>query len=117
MKYEVPEAADLAPGQRVVVSVGGRSIGIFKVGDQFYAVRNLCSHQRGPVCAGKIGGTLVATAATGWKPEWTHEGEIVSCPWHGMEYHIPTGRCLAEAKWGLQTYPVRLENGEVTIEV
>lgn len=117
MKYEVPAAMDLAPGQKVVVSVGGRSIGIFNVDGELYALPNLCPHQRGPLCEGRITGTLVATERTHWTPEWIHEGEIACCPWHGMEFHIPTGRCLAEPKWSVRTFRVGRENGKVVVEV
>src|SRR3712207_8833332 len=37
-------------------------------------------------------GTLIARKENDWRFEWDHEGEIVACPWHGLEYHVPTGR-------------------------
>ena len=40
-------------------------------------------------------GTLIADAEGGWRPRWALEGEVIACPWHGLEYHVPTGRCLA----------------------
>ena len=46
-----------------------------------------------------------------------NEGEIVACPWHGLEYHIPTGRCLAFSNIKLRTYKVLVEDGKVKVRV
>jgi nitrite reductase (NADH) small subunit len=48
---------------------------------------------------------------------WDYEGEIVACPWHGLEYHIPTGRCLAFSNINLRCYEVLVEDGKVKIRV
>jgi nitrite reductase/ring-hydroxylating ferredoxin subunit len=41
--------------------------------------------------------------------------EIVACPWHGLEYHVPTGRCLAFPEISLRTYPVWVDGDEVVV--
>ncbi len=43
------------------------------------------------------------------------DGEIVTCPWHGMEFDITTGRCLANPKVRLRSYPVTVEDGQVKL--
>jgi nitrite reductase (NADH) small subunit len=109
--------ADFPAGSHRVVEVNGREIGVFNVDGQFYALPNLCPHQLGPLCQGKVSGTLAARRETGWQLEWIHEGEIVTCPWHGLEYHVPTGRCLAFPEISLRTYQVWVEDGQVKIRV
>jgi nitrite reductase/ring-hydroxylating ferredoxin subunit len=99
------------------VVVNGREIGIFHLQDGFYALPNLCPHQIGPLCKGRVSGTLASTAATNWKLQWVNDGEIVTCPWHGLEYHIPTGQCLAYPEIKLRSYEVWVEDGEVKLRV
>src|SRR5260370_1382079 len=48
------DSADLAEGGRLVVDVGGTSVGIFRVEGKLYAYLNVCMHMGGPACQGKI---------------------------------------------------------------
>ena len=41
------------PGRKVV-AVAGSEIGVFRLGDEFFAYENKCPHLEGPVCQGKI---------------------------------------------------------------
>jgi nitrite reductase (NADH) small subunit len=115
--YVVAEAADFLVNTHRVVEVGTRKIGVFNLDGQFYALPNLCPHQLGPLATGKVSGTLTARQETGYKLEWTMEGEIVTCPWHGLEYHISSGQCLAYSEIKLRTYPVWIEDGLVKIRL
>ncbi len=116
--YVVGSLDDLPPGTHWVVKVGGRSVGLFNIAGELYAVRNICPHQAGPVCGSKrTTGTLVARPDTKWRLEWAHEGEIIACPWHGLEYHVPTGRCLANARYHLRGYRVRVEANQVLLSL
>ncbi|HEY3189998.1 MAG TPA: Rieske 2Fe-2S domain-containing protein, partial [Solirubrobacteraceae bacterium] len=54
MKVVVAPVDEFAPGDRRIITVGGRSIGVFRVGDRFYGIRNRCPHQGGPLCQGRI---------------------------------------------------------------
>jgi nitrite reductase/ring-hydroxylating ferredoxin subunit len=115
--HVVAPVADFPPGTHRVVTVGKRHIGVFNVAGQYYALPNLCPHQLGPLCRGKVSGTLTASAETAWKLAWINEGEIVTCPWHALEYHIPTGQCLAHPEIRLRTYEVVVENDQVTLRL
>jgi nitrite reductase/ring-hydroxylating ferredoxin subunit len=114
-EYTVADASDFPVGTHRVVQVGNREIGIFNITGTLYALPNLCPHQLGPLCTGRVSGTLIARQHTGWKPQWVYEGEIVTCPWHGLEYHIPTGQCLAYPEIRLRTYAVWIEDNVVKI--
>ena len=39
---------------KTVVEIDGLQIGVFRLGDDFFAYKNLCPHQGGPVCQGRI---------------------------------------------------------------
>jgi nitrite reductase/ring-hydroxylating ferredoxin subunit len=87
---------DFPAGTHRVVQAEGREIGVFNVDGRFYGLPNLCPHQTGPLCEGRAAtGTLAADADSDWKPRWVMRDEVIACPWHGLEYHVPTGRCLA----------------------
>ena len=116
-EYSVAEAAELPPGSQRVVQVGQREIGLFNIGGTFHALPNLCPHQIGPLCTGKVSGTLNSSRENGWKVEWVQEGEILICPWHGLEYHIPSGRCLAYPEVRLRSYEVWVEEGMIKLRI
>jgi nitrite reductase (NADH) small subunit len=116
-EYVVARAESLPVGTHRVFQVGGREIGVFNVGGHFYALPSNCLHQNGPLCQGAVSGTVEASADTGWKPTWVREGEIVICPWHAMEFDIPTGRCLAEPRRRIPTYKVTVVDSEIRVSV
>jgi nitrite reductase/ring-hydroxylating ferredoxin subunit len=64
-----------------------------------------------------VTGTLEADAGDGWRPRWTMDGEVIACPWHGLEYHVPTGRCLAYPEITLRRYDVSVRGGDVVVAV
>lgn len=98
-----------------VVKIKNIEIGVFNVGGAFYALPNVCPHQFGPLCEGTVHGTTRCNATTGWQFAWVREGEIITCPWHGWEYDITTGRALARPKIRVRTYPVTVEAGQVVV--
>jgi nitrite reductase (NADH) small subunit len=109
----VGRVADFPEGTHRVVSVEGREIGVFNIGGRFYGLLNRCAHQGGPLCAARrTTGTLVGD---GRRLEWAHEGEIVACPWHGLEYHVPTGQCLAFPHIRVRRYEVTVEGDDVVV--
>ena len=114
-EYVVGRVEELPPGARRIVRASKLEIGVFNVGGRFFALPNHCFHQGGPLCEGNIGATVRATAASGWKPEWVEDGEIIACPWHGLEFNITTGRCLARRRGKLRLFPVRVEDGLVKL--
>lgn len=114
---EVSLKEEEIPQSGKIVKVRDLEIGVFRVGAGYYAMLNMCLHQGGPVCAGKISGTLRSRAEADWKLEWIREGEIVVCPWHSMEYDIRTGKSLALSGRTLRTYPVELRDGKVVLKV
>lgn len=110
MRHVVCPVAELPAGERRIVNIGKRSIGVFHVGDRFYAVRNRCPHQGGPLCVGHILGDAVAdvpgAAAVSDNPL------RIACPWHGWEYDLASGQSfLGPSDPGVKSYAVGLEPG------
>jgi nitrite reductase/ring-hydroxylating ferredoxin subunit len=85
-----PPVRSFPPGERRIVDVGGRSIGVFRVGESFYGIRNRCPHQGGPLCLGNLLGDAVAESP-GSSVSITDPLRI-ACPWHGWEYDLDSGQ-------------------------
>ncbi len=107
-RFMVGRASEIAPGERKILQLAGRSIVIFNVHGHFYALRNSCPHQAAPLCPGQIKGMTMPG-----KPGeyiWAREGEILRCPWHGWEFDITTGRSIFKPR------KTRVKSYEVTVE-
>jgi nitrite reductase/ring-hydroxylating ferredoxin subunit len=90
MKVVVGKVSDFRNGDRKIIDVNGKSIGVFRVDDQFYALRNRCPHQWGPLCLGDF-----ALRAVSNGPGDVHLDPgppLIACPWHGWEYDLATGQ-------------------------
>jgi nitrite reductase/ring-hydroxylating ferredoxin subunit len=113
--YEVGRADEFPSGSHKVVHAGKLEIGVFNLDGVFYAMTNYCPHQGGPLCAGPTSGEWACEAASGWHYDFRRPGEIVVCPWHGIEFDIKSGRCLSSPKMRVRTFPVTVMDGIVTI--
>ena len=116
-EHPIGRAEDLPEGQHRVVRVANREIGVFNIRGSFHALPNLCPHQRGPLCVGGVSGTLDCGAHTDWKLAWIWDGEVVTCPWHSLEFHVPSGRCVAYPDVKLRRFEVRERDGEIVVTV
>ena len=113
--HKLGTADEVGPGEIKQYLVEDRFVALCNVEGEFHAFEDVCTHQFGPLCAGTVNGTTACDAATGWRFAWVREGEIVTCPWHGLEFDITTGRCLAAPKVRLRQFPVTVEDGQVTL--
>lgn len=106
--YKACLVSEVPPGERKIVEVEGRSIGIFNIDGQLYALKNSCPHQFAPLCLGKITGYNPPSDVGGYN--WSRDGEIIRCPWHAWEFDIKTGRSIFNPhKVRTKSYPVTTE--------
>lgn len=114
-RYVVATVGEIPGGGRKVVDVAGRSIGIFNLNGEFFALRNRCPHQGGPLCTGRLSGFLTST--TPGEYQYSREGEILRCPWHGWEFDIRTGQSWFDpARTRVRRYDVQVEPGTTLVE-
>ena len=110
-RYVVARADEIADGARKIVAVAGRSLGIFNLGGEFFALRNRCPHQGGPLCEGKTWG--LAQARVPGEITYTRSREILTCAWHGWEFDIRTGRSWCDPeRLRVRRYEVSVEQGD-----
>jgi len=110
-KYVVATVDEIPPGQRKVVQIAQRSVGVFNVKGKYYAIRNQCPHAGGPICEGVTSG-LVRSDSPGTY-DYIMRGEIIRCPWHGWEFEIATGQSWFDpVKTKVRAYPTEVEAGE-----
>jgi 3-phenylpropionate/trans-cinnamate dioxygenase ferredoxin subunit len=93
--------SDLAPGKvRLVTDGADLNIAVCNVDGEIYAIEDVCTHDGGPLDQGEL------------------EGVEIECPRHGARFDVTDGRatCLP-AIMPVKVYPVRVENGEIQIQV
>jgi nitrite reductase (NADH) small subunit len=95
----VARVEDVPPGQVVHVMAGEEEIAVAHVDDRFYATQGHCLHLKGPLGEGDL------------------EGAVLSCPWHGWQYDVRTGLNEFDHAIQLRTYEVRVEDGEIQVDV
>jgi 3-phenylpropionate/trans-cinnamate dioxygenase ferredoxin component len=99
---EVCALDELPPGSMKLVPAGSITVGVFNCGGTLYAIEDRCSHDDGPLAEG----------------DWDHDACTVICPRHGSQFDLATGRPLSlPAYVPVETFPVRVEDGVVKIEV
>ena len=77
-----------------------RPIALFRLGDEFFATDDTCTHAQSSLADGYL------------------DGEVVECAFHGAKFNIKTGKVLSlPATTSLKTYPVKVEDGWVFVEV
>jgi nitrite reductase/ring-hydroxylating ferredoxin subunit len=90
MKVVVGKVSDFGNGDRKIIDVNGKSIGVFRIDDEFYAIRNRCPHQFGPLCVGTLAQRAVSDGPGDVRMD---DGPpLIACPWHGWEYDLATGQ-------------------------
>jgi nitrite reductase (NADH) small subunit len=78
---------------------GNKTICVANVSGTYSAMDNVCLHLGGPLGEGTI-----------------ENGKVV-CPWHGWQWDPKTGAAADHPDQKLKTYPIRVENGEVFIDL
>jgi nitrite reductase (NADH) small subunit len=119
-KYPVPEAKDLQPGEKVIVTVAGSELGIFNLEGRLHAIRNICADQSGPLCRGDVFDRIEAdvTADRRIREYIKAPQSVIACPWHGWEYDLQTGECLWNPRYRVKVYAVEVtDDGTVMVTI
>jgi 3-phenylpropionate/trans-cinnamate dioxygenase ferredoxin subunit len=108
-RFVVASVHDFDTEPRRIVRVGGREIGVFRIDGRYFAVRNRCPHQGGPLCAGRIVPRIVSDEPGSFRVD--ADAPLVVCPWHGWQYDMRSGKSYAPGDPGVKAYDVSVEPG------
>ena len=95
----VARAEEVPPGSVTPIQVGDLELALARIGDSFYATQGRCIHLKGPLGHGRL------------------DGHVLSCPWHGWQFDVRDGLNEFDHALGLETFPVRVEDGDVKVEL
>jgi nitrite reductase/ring-hydroxylating ferredoxin subunit len=95
----VASVNDVAAGSAKEVMARDRIVALFNVGGQFHAMDGVCPHAGGPLGEGLL------------------SGSVVTCPWHGWQFDVTTGKHCLNQRIEHPRYPVKVEHDEVFVEV
>ncbi len=106
----VGRPADVPEGGSILVTVGRREIGIYRVDGHFYGLLNRCPHLGGPLCAGQIVTDIVSPVPGDVRSQPGRT--FVTCPWHNWEFDIRTGQSYWNGKRRALLFPVSVEDAD-----
>ncbi len=92
-------SAELADSEAREFCVAGRVIALFRHQSTFYAVDGICAHQGGPLAKGQL------------------DGNCVTCPWHGWQYDIASGKNVLTGKQMLECFAIEVRDSQVWIDI
>jgi len=78
----VADKAELPANKMIIVVVGGKEVLLANVDGSYYAIANKCTHAGGSLAKGSL------------------DGSIVTCPRHGSQFDLKTGKAVRGAKIG-----------------
>jgi 3-phenylpropionate/trans-cinnamate dioxygenase ferredoxin subunit len=114
-RFAVARVSDVPDGERLIVDVDGRSVGVFNVAGRYHALLNRCPHAGGELCRGELLGLLESDTPGEYHHDPTRK--LLACPWHGWEFDLETGQSYFDpARTRVRRYGVVVEQGEALAE-
>jgi nitrite reductase (NADH) small subunit len=95
----VAPVSDCPPGTSIERVAGDRMVAIANVAGTLHAIDGLCPHQGGPLGTGVLCGT------------------VLTCPWHGWQFDVVTGRHGLSANVRQTVHEVRVEDGTILVRL
>jgi nitrite reductase (NADH) small subunit len=90
---------ELPVGAAKEVEFEGRVYALYNLEWMISAIDGICPHQGGPLADGLV------------------EGTMVTCPWHGWQFDIRTGKTPLGPKIKQPVYEVKIEGQDVLVAV
>lgn len=97
--HRLANVADVPLGSGREFTVAGRIVALFNIDGRFHAIDGICPHQGGPLAKGEL------------------TGDVVTCPWHGWQFHVADGRHCLNPRICQTTFEVKVEAGTVFVRV
>ena len=98
--HRVAKTSEVTDDEPKAVQVGAEYIALYKVDGTFYATDDVCTHEFASLSEGFV------------------EGDVIECPLHAGQFHIPTGKALSPpVEEDLRTFPVKVEGDDIYVQV
>src|SRR4030067_3390171 len=98
---KVAKLSELKDGQVKAIKLNGEEIAFFRLGGEVFATSDICTHEQCVI-----------------SENYYVDGEEVECTCHGSHFNIKNGaNNVPPAAEPLQTYPVKIEDDDILIEV
>ena len=91
--------SEIPPGSIKEIQVGGKTLVLANVGGAFFAIDNTCLHRGGPLGQGQLA------------------GRIVTCPWHGWQFDVTTGKAVQNPNAGVGCFRTEVQGEEVLVDL
>lgn len=118
--YDIGASEDVPERGRLIVEIGPTTLGVFRFHGRLHAWENVCAHQGGPACQGRIIPRVRErldrnkhTVGLDFDQDVLH----IVCPWHGAEYDVTTGRHPGRPDWALRRFDVVERDGRIHVTV
>jgi len=95
----IAEASECRPGTSIERVADGRMVAVANVGGTLHAIDGLCPHQGGPLGTGELCGA------------------VLTCPWHGWQFDVTTGRHRVSATVRQAVHEVREHDGRIEVRL
>lgn len=95
--FRIASAAECPPGTSIERVVDGRVVALANVAGAWHALDGLCPHQGGPLGTGTLCGA------------------VLTCPWHGWQFDVTTGRHRVSATVRQAVHEAEERGGEVFV--
>jgi len=96
---KVASVGEIPAGSIKTVEAGGKILAVANVGGTFYAIDNTCLHRGGPLGEGQL------------------EGKVVTCPWHGWQFDVSTGKAVQNPNAGVGCFKTEVRGDELFVDV
>lgn len=97
--HTVCKVSEVGAEEGKSVCVGGKPIAVFREGDAFFAIDDVCPHMGAPLSGGYV------------------ENGIVTCPWHAWRFRLHDGAWADNPKIKIGHYQVRVVGDELQVEI
>jgi nitrite reductase/ring-hydroxylating ferredoxin subunit len=114
-KHALFPSAEFGPGEVREATLDGIAVVVVRTAaGELRALRDICPHQGARLSKGRLEAAVDGPRVGVY--ELSADRVILRCPWHGYEFDVETGRCLADAGSRVRTYPVTVEDGVIVVE-
>ncbi|MGC2673102.1 MAG: Rieske 2Fe-2S domain-containing protein [Candidatus Acidiferrum sp.] len=93
------KVAEVPSGTIHQFQVEGKPVALANVAGNFYAINDVCVHRGGPLGEGEL------------------EGKVVTCPWHGWQYDVTSGKVIQNPSMGVSCYPTEVRGDEIFVNI